>query len=457
MHDIDTPGLWYLPEDPTNPVAGTLHYSVESGLTLSLIGTLGETSNSMEPVRFPVIYGLIDQSPYEGSYVTLVDSFRKSATWRIPGFKSESIRANRAYIGRRHIAKEKDGPFISARATYHHLDVWSHLTGFRGLLWHHDEPGVIAARYERPPHIEFSVGETTRARIEAETVPSQENGRLILKEQVELTWSDTAGFGPMDVMDALVSPFQDFLTFAVDAPSALRDVAFVAAPAEGQPVGEAVNLVFQPVYRPQEAAATSIDMLFTWPQVAANHPNVIERWLTFRKEFKAPCDVYFGLLYGPPAYIETRFLLLATALGMFLAERLPSTTNIQEALASLRRTVAGARERLWVEMIPPVAELALPQGIWSVIDDYSQLVLPAVGNEAARFVGELVEVRRHLFQLGDDRQQRRSMQERLLRIIEQLGLLTKIRVLECLGFSGEEITRVMSKQRRYLHLVREAN
>ena len=101
MHSIDSAGLWYLPNAPNEQVAGTLRYSARTGITLSLIGAFRRASHGLERIEYPVIHGVIRNSPYGGKLlVTLLRCFRKRGSIAIPGFESEDIRANRAYESR---------------------------------------------------------------------------------------------------------------------------------------------------------------------------------------------------------------------------------------------------------------------------------------------------------------------------------------------------------------------
>src|SRR5688572_2934858 len=98
MRAIDSPGMWHLPDNKDGNVAGTLRYSPQSGLLLTLTGSFGDDLSSKESDTYPIIHGVISDSPYDGRFVTLVDCFRKRVTLAVPGFASEEIRANRAYV-----------------------------------------------------------------------------------------------------------------------------------------------------------------------------------------------------------------------------------------------------------------------------------------------------------------------------------------------------------------------
>lgn len=451
MHSIDSTGFWHLPDASEAPVSGTLHYSAQTGIILSLTGTLRETVHATEAITYPLIHGVIAESPYEGKLVTLVNCFRRRTRLAIPGFELEEIRANRAYIGTGHLANEDLSRFVSVRANYAHLDEWSNLSGFRDFEPEYPEPGVVVVRYEEPRPQELRIDGGNSPLLEVQSAKSTRDRHFEITEQVQLTFSDAAGFTPQHILRELISPFGDFLTFAVDRPSPLDDILLIGESPDGE---RRVHLLFQPIYKPRDDWAPSLsDMLFTRQEVVSAHPNVLGEWLRLRRQFKIPFDVYFGLLYGPPAYLETKFRLLVTALSQFLAGRV-SDRAIRDAIDSLRRATPDSSDGLWIDMLPSPEELCLPQGIHTVIAAYRELMISALGHGADEFLAALIEMKRYLFEHRDSVEARSSTQ--LLLMVERLTLLTKVVILEHLGFSHAEIVTVISRNKTYHYLVRQA-
>ena len=451
MQEFESQGVWYLPTKPTNEVVGVLRYSLRSGLLLSLTGTLSKDFNRGAG-SYALIYGLVADNPY-GRFVTLVDCFQRRSTLAIPGFASEQIRANRAYIGSLHLRTEEESQFLSVRASYTHLAEWSGLTGFTRLLAERPTPGTIAARYQKPAPLELVVEQERRLRVEVEASVVQGNKRFEIDERVELTLSGGGTFSSLEPLRSFVSPFEDFLTFAVDAPSPAEEILFTAESTEGTVRRESIYLIYQPVFQGGEKNGTPIarDKLFRWPDVRYSHPELVGRWFRFRRDYKAACDTYFGFQYAPPTYLETKVLLLHIALGLFLVDRVHDEV-IQRALASLRQAALTPRDESWLRILPSAEELSLPWATLALIQDYGDILVPALGAEPERFVTELLTARHDLFHPPDVPGPRRSSQLHLLHLIERLSLLIKVRILESLGFSREEISGLLSENQRYLNL-----
>ena len=452
MHSIDTTGFWHVPDAPDAPVAGTLRYTPQHGITLSLIGTLSGASHGVEHITYPIIHGIIADSPYpEKKLVTLVNCFRRRGTIAIPGFQSEEIRANRAYISTEHLVDEDFARFVSVRANYAHLAEWSDLTGFRNFTRDRPAREVVIVRYEAPPPVELSI-DRRNVHLEVDWFESQRHRRFEITEQVQLTFSDAAGFTPQQILRELIFPFADFLTFAVDQPSPVDDVMFVSESRGGGASRTFANLLFQPVYLPgDERLPSRWDMLFARDEVASTHPSVLNDWLRLRSRFEAPFDVYFGLLYGPPVYLETKFRLLVTALGLFLAGRV-SDQSIRDTIDTLRSATSNSADGSWIDMLPSVEELCLPKSLHTLIEGYGELATP-LGQDADRFVAGVIEMKRHLFERRITTGTRNSQ---LLLMVERLILLTKIVILEHLSFSHAEILASVSKSKTYQYLMQQA-
>jgi hypothetical protein len=449
VHSIDSTGLWYLPDSPNEQVAGTLRFSPQGGITLSLTGTLRTSAVIREAVEYPIIHGVIADSPYPGKMVTLVGSFQRRGRFTIPGFESEEIRANRAYIGSDYVAGEEQARFASIRASYVNLAEWSSLTGFRNFEPERDDR-ILTARYEPPLPIELWNDGQRHLQIEVDGRATTGGRRFEISERVELTLSDAAGFMPQPVLREIVFPFGDFLTFAVDRPSPVDDVVFL-----GEQAGHrrpSFNLLFEPVYRAREDQAFSRSgMLFGWDDIRHSHPDVIQRWFRLRSRFKVALDVYFGLLYGPPLYLETRFHLLLTALSRLLAGRTPDEP-IRGALDTLRHATQDSIGERWLDMLPGLDHLCLPQNLSAFLDRYRELA-PGLGGDADSFVTSVADMQRRLFDDEDTNETRSPV--RLLRIVERLTLVAKIAILEHLGFSHEEIVSFVSQHPTYPYLTRQ--
>ena len=439
--------MWYLPDSPNEHVAGTLRYSPRTGITLSLIGAFRRASHGLESMPYPVIHGVITNSPYRAkSLVTLLRCFRRRSSIAIPGFESEEIWANRAYVGTDHLLGEELARFVSVRATYAHLSEWSGLTGPRNFPTEREGRELIA-RHTPPPAVQLHGDDGRLLSLEVDWTASTHGRRFEITEHAQLKLSDAAGFTPEGVLREIVFPFGDFLTFAVNAPSPVEDVEFEMERTAGDRPGRSFNLLFKPVYQPADEPETSSpDMLFTWGDIGPRYPDLVERWFRLRRQFATASDVYFGLVYGPPAYLETKFRLLLTALSLLIAGRTPDDA-IREAIDALRRGINDPGTARWTDMLPSIDELALPDRLRDLLGSYRQLT-GVVGRDVEVFLTNLTAMNRRLFAHESPGEMRPS----LFLMVERLTQIARIAILEQLGLSPAEIIALVTQTRQYHYL-----
>src|SRR5262249_13178895 len=57
------------------------------------------------------------------------------------------------------------------------------------------------------------------------------------------------------------------------------------------------------------------EMLFTLEDI--NFADFIGRWLRLTRVHSAACNVYFGLMYGPPSYVDMKFQYVTNAVQLY--------------------------------------------------------------------------------------------------------------------------------------------
>ncbi len=125
MRHFTASGLWFLSDDPTKRVAGTLRYS-EKGIHLKLLdGFRDGWVPISEP--YPLIHGVASKNPY-GEFVTLINCFTTRTRLSSAGISSETIYCNRGIIGDTHLSPEHD-EFEALDIQISYLSDWFGRTG----------------------------------------------------------------------------------------------------------------------------------------------------------------------------------------------------------------------------------------------------------------------------------------------------------------------------------------
>lgn len=84
-------GIWWLPDNPSDEVAGTLTFNQDEGALLALVGMFGTIKQGLAFNRedIPVVHGVT----MKGKRITLLRCMRKSGTFNFPGVPQETYKA----------------------------------------------------------------------------------------------------------------------------------------------------------------------------------------------------------------------------------------------------------------------------------------------------------------------------------------------------------------------------
>src|SRR5690606_2952308 len=98
---FESPGVFWLPENPGLRVSGLLSTESESGVQLELLGSFApDVAFSDVSTPYAVVHGELHRSPFPGaSSVTMIDAFSRKISWSSVGTKLETIVANGTFAG----------------------------------------------------------------------------------------------------------------------------------------------------------------------------------------------------------------------------------------------------------------------------------------------------------------------------------------------------------------------
>ena len=217
-------GVWWLPESPSAQVAGTLQFSKEEGLQLSLFGVLGEHGAIVGEKRIPIIVGAVWDSPL-GEDVTLTGSWAKGITFGSVGLTREEYHVDRAFIGR-HLENDQSFSFSHLKISLSGLSSWAHnYTGFgqKYITKTADHRAGFEIQWISPEPISGKIpGGDLLLGLGAKMSMLARDWSI--KEQIGLSITVEQPQSADGLNAKYVYPLQNFLTLATDHPNAL--VAF---------------------------------------------------------------------------------------------------------------------------------------------------------------------------------------------------------------------------------------
>lgn len=365
MTEFESPGEWWLPGQPDRRVAGILK-ATNRGLRVTLFQPLADESLfDVDVQRYPTIYGSIHESPLGGgTEVTLFDAVALSRSLRSNGSSSETIAANRCYVGGVHL-ETKEQRFDRYEATLTGVSEWIPQTAIGREI---DESGAVRVLMKTAS---FSIDMADwkmsfvvqgRAQASADRLVFH-NERLVDVRFQEAISDDVA-------TKRVFIPLRNFTSLITGVPSRIESSSVIVSDdGPWRQVVHDLSLRYRdPGLQPTEVDP-SHDPLFRVPKETRALAALLERWWTLSRTHRRALDLAFGLLEQPPRYVEMRLILGSTVIDVFaerfaqgdpiaLLDRLDARVVQQVGGAeSFIRRWSDLRAKMWDEPPPPAQEV----------------------------------------------------------------------------------------------------
>lgn len=447
MKSFEKNGHWWLPEAPDKRVAGTIRSNEDGELRLSLMGALGESGlrDLFESPDQPIILGVTDEKPGEQP-VTLTDTFVTRQSLGSGGARRQEYFAHRAFWGA-YFPSKQALQFKSVELSLSGLGAWAHqYTGFQPVP--SGQIGAVAWKQPEAIRVRISDGvvllgvgcsssHTLRERTVRETL-----ALTITLDQEK----------PLNQIEAeLVSPIENFITFATDRPNALTEFG-VSGSTTPSTVWGPVKVTGPRIYTDETVAAElrDHDLLFTLKDVEGRLDDVLQRWLTISRRYSGALAVYFGKLYDSPGYIDLRFQLLLQAVAVYYAD--------SRGTDGPRSNQAGNNfDPLDPNVLLRTHPLAMAHNaVAGLVSEYGSVMAPIIGGETeaarATFTDKVVNNLDSILRRGNLPAGTPRDGAVLYWLGEQVAFLFKIALLAELGFSPADITTLLNRNRLFRHL-----
>ena len=267
-----------------------------------------------------------------------------------------------------HLEKEEDFFFSEMNIQFSGLPSWANtLSGLR----HRQVPGDEGRRggfeilWEPPEPV---AGRIPGANLTLGVGAKMSVGRRdrTIKEEVKLGISCERPASHRDLNARFVYPLQNFMTLATDNPNAL--VEFKVTRPDSQ---DDVEVLGSRVFHDESALDFSPhSMLFSFGDVEDHAVDLISKWIEISHRLNEVCNLYFGVLYKPKSFLDTRFMLVCQSLEVYQRKRMP------------------AAEGSHVSRDSPFAE-----EVARLLEEHRTTVGPLFGNEIGQGTSELTTYR----------------------------------------------------------------
>lgn len=462
MKDFTYSGVWWLPGRENVRVAGSLSFTVGTGLKLSLLGALQATSNPFEDVEHPLVLGVTQEGKAVTLYHCVQTNFNLSFNRSSPGFTSQTLNIEVAYIGA-HFLDIGDLRFYKAEVKYNHLPEWVGVSGFHEEFQPSEESeALLKVTYSHPSVVSFT---TSFGVVSFQHTLHTSNNRpmgISLTQDAYALMQLNAEMGLDQLWIAIISPLQNLLSLATGEPNITAQVIMYsrtsALAKQGRDAAEypieAVFASYFPELDNDEPIARG-QMLFSLMEIVHN-PDILATWLAVGSELDSVCNLFFSVQYHPRMYLEQRFLNMVQAAETYHRRRrnnhvLPKL----EHRARIRRIVSAApeAERAWLqEQLAYGNEPRLRDRLTDLITLTEPVMLPLVG-DAHTFARSVTNTRNYLTHYDQRLKDKHASGEELYRLTQKLSVLVRACLLNDLGVTPTQAATMFQRNEEYRHLV----
>lgn len=463
MQAFECSGQWWLPDKEKECTAGTLKVSESGDLRLWLLGSL-RPAETFESKICPVILGWVDKRPF-GHFVNVDDivtlsgcMLGGSTVGSATNSPRENYHASRAYFGA-HLTKEQEFTFKSMSLRLAGLSEWSH--NYSGFVAEQfpagkpDEPKpVLSYASQNPLVANVPDGQLTLAVGIGSHLTHRERS---FRESVGFDISCETAKTSDQFNAEYVYPLQNLMTFVSDRPQAVEEFSVRAGELPMNLAGTDIRVI-GPRVQPEEEGGVSepvhfFQMLFTLADV--DFAEFIGKWLRVTARYQDACSVFFGLQYGPPAYLDLAFPSVVQSLYLYysrredaVATRVEEERRLKDILAALPVTDADwIVDRLGGQPFPPL-HIVLRE----LVGEHSNTMNPLVSSRQDRFVNEVINTLKYsMFREADMELAARHGAD-LYWMMLKLRFLFKSCMLRELGFNIEKITELFQRNGLYNHV-----
>lgn len=336
MEKFETRGVWWLPQQPENQVAGFLKFDPVDGAVLEVIGD-GIEQTIIELNSTPIIEGsnirgiiglsskidLICGFTKEGDAVSLCNCHKAHLTWST-GYSGYTYKVSIVFWGNL-FEKSEDIIFDSMSVNYSYLVDWIASSGLDGKAKQDNFGRILEfdTAYRRPAPYRVKIDNFSLVVHFELQLPTFERNEIhaVQKAYIEIIPDQPLHYS--DFQKTILRPLRDFICLGIG-----RALTIISLRGENKdhllelPNGE-VRKRDTVIFFSSDGAQNPItkienfDMLFTFMQIKDHIGQYLAIWFSKKEALQPVLDLYVSLLYLPTIYSHLAFLSVAQALEIY--------------------------------------------------------------------------------------------------------------------------------------------
>lgn len=338
--DIESNGLWFLPDSEDDKISGKISYSQEQGIYLELLGSFDEVEQMFSESNNYIILGVLQN----GKKITLLNNSIASRTLNFPGIPTVKYISTYMLVGA-HYFKKEEILFDEISIEFHNLSEWLSINGINETKYTNEE---FRLHYTLPSEINFDVKEYN-AKFKFSSNTNNDNFKTFsLNQRVEFCLKKEKTTQVFDFLkDSIV--FQGLITFG-----SFENCYPTAIKLKNENIFDIYgdNKIYKEVELYYKSKGTksikqkySFEFLFNYEDLKDNFQNTISNWYRYSSEIEPIIYLFLNSFYSHNRiFTEGKFLEIIHALETF--HRRTYKNNI------INKSDYNKQKRIIIESVP---------------------------------------------------------------------------------------------------------
>ncbi|KIR18137.1 hypothetical protein PFLU4_15260 [Pseudomonas fluorescens] len=438
-------GYFWLPGKEENKIPGILSINDGGKIELEIIGHFSDGADLLNNNDgLSRIIGHIEKD----GLITLDDCFYIKKNISFGGISKSSIRANTVFSGV-DWGKDEIATFNTFSFSVDCLDEW---VGISGINVDSDwVTGTATINYSPPEEKIFFLDNGMKLEIGfSYTLPGYPNiteakiaqrayFRLVSEELRDLSEFRTVAFKITNLM-----------CFAVDEIVTLKNVTATSTEKQRSvddnqyPIP--ISIYYQSIpFSEKKPKKDRHSMLFNFGVIATNAQQVLNSWLNAYEYLYPALNLYFSTKTGAQKYLEGKFLALAQGLETY-HRRISSETLMKPDFfeAMIVKILSGCpKEHLeWLQgRLKHGNEINLGKRLKRIIEPFKNHL--GTSGERSKMLRKIVDTRNYLTHYNEELKEGSAKGRDLWVLCEKMESIFNLHFLKVIGFTEEEINRVV--------------
>ncbi|WP_088833505.1 ApeA N-terminal domain 1-containing protein [Paenibacillus tyrfis] len=436
-------GVWYLPDEPDKSVVGTLTFSQNEGIKLSLMGELGNYFNK-DSSEYETIIGIAS-----GNHITLKKCLRTNLKISVPGIKTSEYTASYILEGV-HIEDVQDENFKEVRVRFSNINEWIALNSIREDYKEEDNTSIITCmnpesiKFCQNDYLSVSVGfgYEINGQFYKETTITQSN-------YFDISLTEDTSF---DSITKLLYKIQNLITLLIGTASY---VTFQEIKYKDNWIKVYYKIPFLP--RDHNAIHPAY-MLISFFDIYNINNNFLDQWLSRYELIKPVFDAYYTI-YNDKMYLEQQMLSLVQGLETYHRRAIRNYELSDEEHEKRVKSVIDAADEQYKKWLQDKLTFSNEPNlrkrmneIWSSFNG----ILTNFFNRKTRdyYIDKIVATRNYNVHYNEDLADRALKGFDLYKLNVLLGIFYKIILMREIGIFDEHILTILQRNHSFLQQIK---